>query len=175
MSKGLQRCGEASIEAALQSWYEIQKHCRSSIILLTSISFSTLFLKQFRVAAIMKVVAAAVFLAEAVHAFPWVSHVPGVDSSMLVARQQPGTGPGSEATCPNNPNHVNAAPVTTKYPYNNALNGKKGNEKGGFRVPAVGDTAHRYIAPTARDIRGPCPGCRSASIRIVCAKILTFL
>ncbi|KAI5365986.1 Putative chloroperoxidase [Septoria linicola] len=111
----------------------------------------------------MKVVAAAVFLAEAVHAFPWVSRVPGVDSSMLVARQQPGTGPGSEATCPNNPNHVNAAPVTTKYPYNNALNGKKGNEKGGFRVPAVGDTAHRYIAPTARDIRGPCPGLNTAA------------
>ncbi|PIA92521.1 Aromatic peroxygenase [Cercospora beticola] len=111
----------------------------------------------------MKVVTAVLLLAEAVSAFPWVPQVPGVDSSMLVERQQPGTGPGSEATCPFNARHVNAAPITTRFPYNGAINGTKGKERGGFRVPAVGDNDHRYIAPTATDIRGPCPGLNTAA------------
>ena len=106
----------------------------------------------------MKFFTTALVLAEAANAFPWVSLVPDVDSSMLVERQQPGSGPGSEATCPFNANHVFAAPITAKYPYNGAKGGVKGKETGGFLVPAKGDTEHRYIAPKATDIRGPCPG-----------------
>lgn len=109
----------------------------------------------------MKVTLSALLFAEAALAFPWVSEVPGVDSSMLPAhrrRQQTPTGPGSAAQCPFNANHQPAVAFNAKYPYNNAQDGKKGNEKGGFLVPAKGDTAHRYIAPTSKDIRGPCPG-----------------
>ena len=106
----------------------------------------------------MKFFTTALVLVEAANAFPWVSLVPDVDSSMLVERQQPGSGPGSEATCPFNANHVFAAPITAKYPYNGAKGGVKGKETGGFLVPAKGDTEHRYIAPKATDIRGPCPG-----------------
>jgi hypothetical protein len=106
----------------------------------------------------MKSFIASLLLVEAALAFPWVPNVAGVDSSMLVERQQPGTGDGGAATCPFNPNHQPAVAYNPKYPYNNARNGSRGNEKGGYLVPAKGDNAHRYIAPTSRDIRGPCPG-----------------
>ncbi|GIZ41740.1 hypothetical protein CKM354_000503600 [Cercospora kikuchii] len=103
-------------------------------------------------------------------AFPFVMDVPGVDSTAIQAerkrirRQQPGQGPGSAAECPFNANHVPAAPVTAQYPYNNAKNGKKGNEKGGYQVPAPGDTAHQFRAPNPQtDIRGPCPGLNVAA------------
>ncbi|KAM3424667.1 hypothetical protein BST61_g6654 [Cercospora zeina] len=103
-------------------------------------------------------------------AFPFVMDVPGVESSAIQAertrirRQQPGQGPGSAAECPFNANHVPAAPVTAQYPYNNAKNGRKGNEKGGFQVPAPGDTAHQFVAPNPNtDIRGPCPGLNVAA------------
>ena len=93
--------------------------------------------------------------AHGAHAFPWVATQPGVDSSLL-KRQQPGTGPGSEASCPNNPNHVPAAPVTSQYPYNNAQNGLPGEGKGGFLVPDPNDAAHEFVAPDPDlDIRGP--------------------
>lgn len=110
-------------------------------------------------------IASSLLFANAALAFPWVRDVPGVNSAPLVARQQapePG-GPGSAETCPFNPNHVNAPEVTAQFPYNNAKNGRKGNEKGGYIVPAPGDTVHRFIAPTARDIRGPCPGLNVAA------------
>lgn len=103
-------------------------------------------------------------------AFPFVVDVEGVDSSLIQAerrrirRQQPGQGPGSAATCPFNPNHVPAAPVTSQYPYNNAKDGKIGNQKGGYLVPAPGDTAHQFVAPDYNvDIRGPCPGLNVAA------------
>lgn len=105
-------------------------------------------------------IALSLLSANAAYAFPWVRDVPGVNSAPLVARQQapePG-GPGSAETCPFNANHVPAPEVTSQFPYNNAKNGRKGNEKGGYQVPAPGDNVHRFIAPTARDIRGPCPG-----------------
>lgn len=99
--------------------------------------------------------------AEGALAFPFVAHTPGVDSSLLPKRQQTPNpnDPGSLKNCPVNPNHVPAAPVTAEYPYNNAKNGQKGNQKGGFMVPHPGDKAHRFIAPDySKDIRGPCPG-----------------
>ena len=92
-------------------------------------------------------------------AFPWVVDVEGVDSSMLGARhhrrQQAGEGAGGAATCPFNANHVPAAPYNASYPYNGAQNGLPGKGKGGYQVPAPGDDAHKYIAPTKNDIRGP--------------------
>lgn len=111
----------------------------------------------------MKALLTTLFLTDAALAFPWVPKAAGVDSSILEPRQQKGVGPGSEAQCPFNPNHEPAVPFNPKYPYNNARNGIKGNEKGGYRVPAEGDHAHRYIAPTAKDIRGPCPGLNTAA------------
>ena len=91
-------------------------------------------------------------------AFPWVANLDGVDGSLL--RRQDA---GSAANCPFNPNHKPAAPVTDAYPYNNARNGLPGNGKGGYKVPADGDTAHYFVAPGANDIRGPCPGLNTAA------------
>ena len=117
----------------------------------------------------MKSIIAASLIGSA-YAFPFVMDVAGVDSSAIhaerrrVRRQQPGSGPGSAATCPFNANHVPAAPVTSQYPYNNAINGKQGNGKGGYQVPAPGDTAHQFVAPNPKtDIRGPCPGLNVAA------------
>ncbi|KAK5136579.1 hypothetical protein LTR08_002593 [Meristemomyces frigidus] len=107
-------------------------------------------------------------LASGAAAFPFVANQAGVDSSLLQAarlnkRQQTGEGAGGPSTCPFNANHVAAAPVTSQYPYNNAKNGLPGNGKGGFQVPATGDTAHQFVAPGPNDIRGPCPGLNTAA------------
>ncbi|KAK4900619.1 hypothetical protein LTR27_002335 [Elasticomyces elasticus] len=107
-------------------------------------------------------------LASGAYAFPWVANQPGVDSSLFAARkafkrQQTPEGAGDAAHCPFNANHVPAAPVTSKYPYNNAKNGIPGNGKGGFQVPATGDTAHQFVAPGPNDVRGPCPGLNAAA------------
>lgn len=65
---------------------------------------------------------------------------------------------------PYNPNHVPAAPITDAYPYNHAINGQIGNEKGGYLVPAPGDKDHEFRAPRKGiDIRGPCPGLNAAA------------
>merc|ERR1712125_69665 len=99
-------------------------------------------------------------------AFPWVAMQPGVDSSILrlKPRQQVGEGPGGPDTCPFNANHEGARPVTDEYPYNNAKDGIPGNGKGGYQVPAPGDTAHQFEAPDySKDIRGPCPGLNAAA------------
>lgn len=101
-------------------------------------------------------------------AFPWVADVPGVHSPWSAAyraakRQQPGQGPGSAAQCPFNPDHKPAAPITKKYPYNGAKNGKPGKGKGGYQVPADGDKAHQFQKPGPNDIRGPCPGLNTAA------------
>lgn len=115
-----------------------------------------------------QVIVSSLFASGAV-AFPWVSSQPGVDSSLFAAstrikpRQQTGEGAGGPATCPFNANHVPAAPITAQYPYNNATNGNQGNGKGGFQVPAPGDTAHYFVAPGPNDIRGPCPGLNTAA------------
>ncbi|KAM3415203.1 hypothetical protein BST61_g10323 [Cercospora zeina] len=109
----------------------------------------------------------AISLISGASAFPWVAGVPGVDSSALSAVQkrqqapQPG-GPGSPETCPFNANHVDAVPVREGW-YNNARDGRRGNEQGGFQVPRPDDPDHQFIAPTANDIRGPCPGLNTAA------------
>ena len=92
------------------------------------------------------------------YAYPWVASQPGVDSRLL-KRQQPPTGAGSAANCPNNPNHPGAAPITDEYPYNGAMNGLPGKGQGGLLVPDPNDAAHQFVAPDySVDIRGPCPG-----------------
>jgi hypothetical protein len=105
----------------------------------------------------------AALLTESAVAFPFVSEMPGVDSSLFRKRQQTSNGPGSAAQCPFNANHVAAPGITTQYPYNGAKNGLPGNGKGGYQVPAPGDTAHQFVAPGPNDIRGPCPGLNAAA------------
>ncbi|KAF8864570.1 hypothetical protein BDZ45DRAFT_15276 [Acephala macrosclerotiorum] len=91
------------------------------------------------VTAIMKCSLMAVaFAAEAVTAFHFVANMPGVDSSLLRLdrrQQSGGSNPGGPATCPGvdgNQPHVPAPGITAQFPYNNAKNGTKGNEKGGY-------------------------------------------
>ena len=92
------------------------------------------------------------------YAFPWIVNQPGVNPSLL-KRQQPPSGAGSAADCPNNPVHPGAAPITDAYPYNGALNGVPGQGQGGVLVPDPNDAAHQFVAPDyTKDIRGPCPG-----------------
>ena len=105
-------------------------------------------------------------VAEAVSAFPFVARQPGVNDRGLFNRQQSGgANPGGPLTCPYNPpeNHVPAPGITDQYPYNGAKDGKQGNGKGGYLVPAPGDTAHQFIAPGPNDVRGPCPGLNAAA------------
>ncbi|KAK3064254.1 hypothetical protein LTS18_008829 [Coniosporium uncinatum] len=102
-------------------------------------------------------------LATAANAFPFVSNMDGVDSSLFRRQQSGGSNPGGPDTCPFNANHKPAAPFNAKYPYNYAQNGQKGHEKGGYQVPAPGDTAHMFVAPGKNDIRGPCPGLNAAA------------
>merc|ERR1711977_611007 len=115
---------------------------------------------------IMKNAVVSSLLVSGAAAFPWVAMQPGVDSSILrlKPRQQVGEGPGGPDTCPFNANHEDARPVTDEFPYNNAKNGVPGNGKGGYQVPAPGDTAHQFEAPNpSTDIRGPCPGLNAAA------------
>lgn len=112
----------------------------------------------------MKFLDIIVVTATAVNGFPFVGNMPGVDRTLLRPRQQPGGNqPGGAGSCPFNPNHVPAAGITAKFPYNNARFGLPGRGKGGYKVPADGDTAHRFVAPGPNDIRGPCPGLNAAA------------
>lgn len=103
---------------------------------------------------------AGTLMVGAVTAFPFVATMPGVDSSLLNInkQQQP-----DSTSCPFNANHVNAPGISDAYPYNGARNGLPGRGKGGYRVPARGDTDHQFIAPKPTDIRGPCPGLNAAA------------
>lgn len=101
--------------------------------------------------------------AETVLAFPFVANMHGVDSSLLRRQQSNANQPGGINTCPYNANHVPAVGIVAPYWYNNATGGKPGNGKGGYQVPAPGDTAHYFQAPTSTDVRGPCPGLNTAA------------
>lgn len=105
-----------------------------------------------------------ILAATGVRSFPFVSNMPGVDSSLFRPRQQPGGNqPGGAASCPFNPDHVPAPGVTDEFPYNHARLGLPGLGKGRYKVPADGDTAHQFTAPGPNDIRGPCPGLNAAA------------
>ncbi|TEY35481.1 hypothetical protein BOTCAL_0589g00030 [Botryotinia calthae] len=103
---------------------------------------------------------AGTLMVGAVTAFPFVATMPGVDSSLLNGnkQQQP-----ESTSCPFNANHINAPGISDAYPYNGAKNGLPGRGKGGYQVPAPGDTDHQFIAPKSTDIRGPCPGLNAAA------------
>ena len=90
-------------------------------------------------------------------AYPWVARVPGVNSDFLPTHTIRNTPIESRDSpqCPNNPNHVPAVPISSKYPYLGAKDGKQGTGKGGILVPAPGDTDHYYQEPGPLDIRGP--------------------
>lgn len=111
----------------------------------------------------MKNFVAYSLLASGAHAFPYVAKQQGVDTSLFRKRQQPGGGLADPALCPFNPNHVDAAPVTAEFPYNNARNGRPGDGRGGFMVPHPDDPDHQFQPATELDIRGPCPGLNAAA------------
>ncbi|KAF2745595.1 Cloroperoxidase [Sporormia fimetaria CBS 119925] len=92
-------------------------------------------------------------------AFPQLGAVPGVTNKHLLKRQQPGGNlPGGAANCPFNPDHKPGVGSTLRFPYGKARFGLPGTGKGGYQVPAPGDEAHKFMPPTDKDIRGPCPG-----------------
>ena len=92
-------------------------------------------------------------------AFPWVAGVSGIRSASEVEAQYA----KRQTTCPFNTNHVPAAPITAQFPYAGAQNGLPSTFPGNFTVPAIGDTAHAFVAPGPNDIRGPCPGLNTAA------------
>jgi len=101
-------------------------------------------------------------------AFPFVANAPGIDSSLLRRQQSGGSNPGGPQSCKGNNVpagyvHVPAVGISDEYPYNYAKNGQQGRGKGGYQVPAPGDTAHEFRAPGEYDIRGPCPGLNAAA------------
>jgi len=74
----------------------------------------------------MKVLSVALLATQAT-AFPWVARQAGYDPAdfkrtpTLIPRQA-----GSAATCPNNPTHTPAVPISAKYPYCGAKGGVPG-------------------------------------------------
>ncbi|KAJ9143264.1 Cloroperoxidase [Coniochaeta hoffmannii] len=110
----------------------------------------------------MKFIVALICLPLWVTAFPFLDRTSESSNPAFrrhVKRQQSGGNqPGGPVTCPFNPNHQDAVPISDEFPYNYAVGGIPGKGTGGYQVPAPGDEAHQYIAPTDQDIRGPCPG-----------------
>ncbi len=102
------------------------------------------------------------FAAITTNAFPFVSDMPGVDSSLFQHARRSANAK-RQASCPFNANHAGAAPYSSQYPYLGARNGLPGTGVGGIKVPADGDTAHVFEAPGPNDIRGPCPGLNAAA------------
>ncbi len=102
------------------------------------------------------------FAATITNAFPFVSDMPGVDSSLFQNARR-SVNSKRQASCPFNANHAGAAPYNSQYPYLGAKNGLPGTGVGGIKVPADRDTAHAFEAPGPNDIRGPCPGLNAAA------------
>jgi hypothetical protein len=98
--------------------------------------------------------------ASAVLSYSWVPSQEGVDAALLRDLNRHDK---RQANCPFNAKHESAAPYDSKFPYTGARNGLPGNGRGGIKVPADGDAAHAFKAPTANDIRGPCPGLNAAA------------
>jgi hypothetical protein len=102
-----------------------------------------------------------VLLAATVSSFGWVPAHQGIDRHAL--RDLHPHNKRQQASCPYNAKHEPAAAYNPKYPYTGARNGLPGTGKGGIKVPADEDKAHEFRAPTANDIRGPCPGMNTAA------------
>lgn len=91
--------------------------------------------------------------------FPWVPAQQEIDPEPLRFYRHD----RRQADCPFNANHEPAATYNANFPYTGARNGLPGTGKGGIKVPADGDKAHAFQAPTAKDVRGPCPGLNAAA------------
>lgn len=106
----------------------------------------------------------AAALASQVTAWPFVANSVGMDPEEMIRRDRlVERTPGDAASCPNNPNHKPAVPISAKYPYCGAKDGVPGKQIcNNNLVPAKGDTAHYFQAPGKNDIRGPCPGINTA-------------
>ncbi|PVH83582.1 Cloroperoxidase [Cadophora sp. DSE1049] len=113
----------------------------------------------------MKTLAVLSLFAELALSYSFVASQPGIKNTHFLERRQQsgGANPGGPLNCPFNPDHVFPTPVNDQFPYNSAKGGKPGKGIGGYLVPAIGDEAHKFIAPTDRDIRGPCPGLNAAA------------
>ena len=70
--------------------------------------------------------ALATLFAAQVSAFPWVLDTIGQPRDYFGRQERRQAMPGSAATCPNNPNHKGAVPISAKYPYCGAKNGLPG-------------------------------------------------
>ena len=96
--------------------------------------------------------------------FGWMGEMIGSDGSLPNSDELEKRQGTTMAGCPYNPNHVPAAPITSKFPYLGAINGLPATHPvGNIEVPADGDTAHTFTAPGKNDIRGPCPGLNTAA------------
>ena len=91
--------------------------------------------------------------------FPFMADMPEVRSTSDVEALHS----KRQTTCPFNTNHVPGVPITAQFPYAGAINGLPSTRPGNFQVPAIGDTAHQFVAPGPNDIRGPCPGLNTAA------------
>lgn len=94
-------------------------------------------------------------LAGSTNAYAWMADM---EKSEAAARLEMEKRAAAVATCPIHLTRNGAAPYSNYYPsqYTGAENGLPGTGKGGVLVPAAGDTAHAYTAPSSTDIRGPC-------------------
>jgi hypothetical protein len=118
----------------------------------------------------MRLISLLLLSAPTVSSYSWVASQAGIDTSLLGRThhlQQ------RQADCPFNAKHEPAVAYDKNYPYLGARNGLPGTGKGGIKVPADGDTAHAFKAPTANDIRGPCPGLNSAANVRLCTVVHT--
>lgn len=93
-------------------------------------------------------------------AFPWVSNMPGVDSSMLGnARRNVNTEHAKrQGSCPFKARGPGAAPYDPKYPYTGARDGNSGTQVGGIKVPADGNIAHAFEPPDQMTFGGRAQG-----------------
>ena len=97
--------------------------------------------------------------------FGWMGNMIGSDGSLPNSESELEKRQGSTmAGCPVNPIHTYGVPISFKFPYQGAYQGKVANNTVGNReVPADGDKAHVFSAPGKNDIRGPCPGLNTAA------------
>ncbi|KAH9825695.1 heme-thiolate peroxidase aromatic peroxygenase like protein [Teratosphaeria destructans] len=95
-------------------------------------------------------------------AYPWALDIAngGTGQGVSKALSSQLTKRASAGVCPIHATRQGAAPYSDIYPskYTGAKDGLPGTGKGGVLVPAEGDTAHAYQAPSSTDLRGPCPG-----------------
>ncbi|KAF2766508.1 Cloroperoxidase [Teratosphaeria nubilosa] len=111
-------------------------------------------------------------------AYPWAFNIANGGTGQGISEAIPSqlTKRANAGICPVYVTRQGAAPYNDIYPssYTGAKDGLPGTGKGGVLVPAKGDTAHAYEAPSSTDIRGPCPGLNTlANHHFICHDGLT--